>query len=199
MQELTGLRGNGSGAVNSRITARRLPPPASVAGVLLLDSFLNLLASNPEAVQILTYPDRPENIRHLDAFLAGRIGSTLIRRAFPSAFATEFRSGSRRYLCLAFPVECHAESTSQPTVAVVLQRNSSGPVALNRVLQQFRFTLREREAVRLLLHGFSNKEIAQRMAISPATVKVFVKLVMVKLRVNTRTAILAKIGASGPV
>jgi DNA-binding CsgD family transcriptional regulator len=199
MQELTSSPGSGSWVIKSPMATRKLPSRASEAGVLLLDSFLNPVASNRAAVQILTYPDRPENVRHLDSFLAGRIRSSLLTRrpSAASTFVTEFQSGSRRYLCRAFPLRSHAEPTPQSSVAVVLQRGSSGPGALSQVSQQFRLTPREREAVRLLLHGFANKEIAQRMAISPETVKVFIKLVMAKLRVTTRAAILAKIGASG--
>jgi DNA-binding CsgD family transcriptional regulator len=199
MQELTSSPGRGSWVLKSPMAIRKIPSLSSEAGVLLLDSFLNPVASNRAAVQILTYPDRPENMRHLDAFLASRIRSTLLTRraSGPSALVTGFQSGSRRYLCCAFPLKSHADPTSRSSVAVVLQRGSSGPGALSQVAQQFRFTPREREVVRLLLHGFGNKQIAQRMAISPETVKVFIKLVMAKLRVTTRAAILAKIGASG--
>jgi DNA-binding CsgD family transcriptional regulator len=193
--------GTDSWVVNSLTATGKQPANASEAGVLLLDSFLNLIASNREAVQILTYPVRPENVSHLDAFLAGRIRSSLpAQRAFaPSAFVTELQSGRRRYLCRAFPLAAFVEPASRSSVAMILRRDSSGPVALTQVSRQFRFTRREREAVRLLLIGLTNKEIAYRMAISPETVKVFIKLVMVKLGVTSRTAILAKIGTCGPV
>jgi DNA-binding NarL/FixJ family response regulator len=183
------------------IATWKLPTNVSKAGVLLLDSFLSPIASNREAVQILTYPDRPKNVRHLDAFLATMIRSSLLaQRPFaPSAFVAEFQSGRRRYLCRAFPLVAFVGPASQSNVAMVLKRDSSGPVALTQVSQQFRFTRREREVVRLLLNGLTNKEIAYGMAISPETVKVFIKLVMVKLGVTTRTAILAKIGTGGPV
>jgi DNA-binding NarL/FixJ family response regulator len=198
MQELTSSLGRGSWVIKSPMAIRKLPSRTSEPGVLLLDSLLNPVASNPAAVQILTYPDRPENM-HLDAFLASRIRSTLLTRraSGPSAFVKGFQSGSRRYLCRAFPLKSHADPTSGSSLAVLLQRSSSGPEALSQVAQQLRFTPREREVVRLLLQGFANKQIAQRMAISPETVKVFIKLVMAKLRVTTRTAILAKIGTSG--
>jgi DNA-binding CsgD family transcriptional regulator len=44
-----------------------------------------------------------------------------------------------------------------------------------------------------LLQGLTSKEIAQRMGISPNTVKAFLRLVMVKMGVSTRSGIVGKI------
>jgi DNA-binding CsgD family transcriptional regulator len=47
--------------------------------------------------------------------------------------------------------------------------------------------------VELLFQGLTNKEVAQRMRISPHTVKALVRLVMAKMGVSTRSGILGKI------
>ena len=44
-----------------------------------------------------------------------------------------------------------------------------------------------------LMQGLTSKEIAQRMGISPYTVKTYVKLVMIKLGVTTRSGIVGKL------
>jgi DNA-binding NarL/FixJ family response regulator len=43
-----------------------------------------------------------------------------------------------------------------------------------------------------LVRGFTNKEIASRMQISPNTVKAFLRLVMIKMGVSNRAAIMSK-------
>jgi DNA-binding CsgD family transcriptional regulator len=57
----------------------------------------------------------------------------------------------------------------------------------------FGFTPRENQTVELLLQGLTSKEIATRLEISPNTVKAFVRLVMVKMGVTTRSGIVGKI------
>jgi DNA-binding CsgD family transcriptional regulator len=44
-----------------------------------------------------------------------------------------------------------------------------------------------------LLEGLTSKEIADRMGISPNTVKAFIRLVMVKMNVSTRSGIIGRI------
>ena len=79
---------------------------------------------------------------------------------------------------------------------LLLERYSSGSAALEQVAKQFDLTDRERETVELLLQGLTSKEIAIRMGISPNTVKAFLRLVMVKMGVSTRSGIVGRV--SGP-
>ncbi len=61
------------------------------------------------------------------------------------------------------------------------------------ISETYGLTAREQETVQFLLEGFTSKEIAQRMMISPNTVKAFIRLVMVKMSVSTRSGIVGKI------
>jgi two-component system nitrate/nitrite response regulator NarL len=61
------------------------------------------------------------------------------------------------------------------------------------IAEEFHLTDRERETVRLMTEGLTSKEIASRMSISPNTVKTFVHLIMAKMAVSTRSAILVKL------
>ena len=76
---------------------------------------------------------------------------------------------------------------------IVVERGRSASLALSQVSQQFRLTQREQETVTLLLQGLANKEMADRMRVTPNTVKVFLRLVMTKMGVTSRCAIAAKV------
>jgi DNA-binding NarL/FixJ family response regulator len=100
---------------------------------------------------------------------------------------------------LAFHLNRHLRGSSQPTLELLLERGTSGLFFLPRIAQQFKFSRREQQAVELLLQGLSNKEIANRMNISPNTVNTFFRLIMIKMGVSSRSGILARmIRASFP-
>jgi DNA-binding NarL/FixJ family response regulator len=52
-------------------------------------------------------------------------------------------------------------------------------------------TVREREVVALAAQGFTNKEIAEQLVVSPATAKTHVSRSMVKLGVHDRAKLVA--------
>jgi DNA-binding CsgD family transcriptional regulator len=62
-----------------------------------------------------------------------------------------------------------------------------------KMVQQFRLTNRERETIEFLMEGLTSKQIADRMKISPNTVKAFVRTIMVKTGASTRSGIVGKI------
>jgi DNA-binding CsgD family transcriptional regulator len=57
----------------------------------------------------------------------------------------------------------------------------------------FRLTPRERETLEFLMQGMTSKEIANQMGVSPHTVKAFLRLVMSKMQVSTRSGIIGKL------
>jgi len=165
-----------------------------------MDSSLSTILFNAEAIQILSYPARLPNTRRPEAFLAGKIRSSLIRPnpSSESPFVTEFRSGRRRYLCRAFLVDTQDKGPSHANIALLLERGSSALIALSQVSQQFNLTGREREALEYLVQGLSSKEIADRMNISANTVKTFLRLIMIKMGVSSRMAVVRKIITTEP-
>ena|SRR2546428_5281084 len=172
-----------------------VPPPRTAVGVLLLDSSLRPAAFNAEAIRILCYPSQLADVKHPDVFLAGKIREGLLAQppSRESPVVTEFRSGRRRYLCRAFLVDSDGKRPSEPGIAVLLERAPSGSIPLSPISEQFNLTRRERDALAHLLQGLSNKEIANRMNVSPNTVKVFLRLIMLKMEVSSRSAVVAKI------
>jgi DNA-binding CsgD family transcriptional regulator len=167
---------------------------------MVVDASLNLVASNSEAIQILTFPEQVDRARHLDAIVANKIRSQLLERQAtrPPGFVDEFRSAKRTYLCRSFPLDLtssrgNGSAASSGLLVVMLERKSNGAVTIAEIAQRFGLTARERETVQFLLQGLTSKEIAQRMKISPNTVKAFIRLVMVKMSVSTRSGIIGKI------
>ena len=160
-----------------------------------MDSSLFPTWYNAEAIEILSYADKLANLTHHDAVLAAKIRSSLVSREArgESPFVNEFRSGRRRYFCRAFFVDSHLKDASRPCVAVLLERGPAGLAPLSQVSRRFNLTEREREALHYLLQGLSSKVIANRMSISPNTVKAYMRTIMIKTGVSSRSAIIAKI------
>jgi len=185
---------------NGRPARTTAPPPRSAVGFLLLDSSLRPLSFNAEAINVLSYPDKLADVRRPDVFLAGKIRSSLISQpsSRESPLVTEFRSGRRRYLCRTFLVDWYASGPSHPSIAVLLERGPSGLIPLSHVSEQFNLTQRERGALEYLMQGLSSKEIATRMNVSPNTVKAFLRLVMIKMGVSSRSAIVGKVMVTRP-
>lgn len=170
----------------------------SKSGFLLLDSSLNLVASNAEALLILSYPNKPDRVKQLTVFLSDRIRTGLINHQSSdgSRIVKEYYSGRRHYVCRGFQVDCSGRFSPQAAIAVLLDRNVPPDLALEELCRQFDLTPRERETVELLVQGLTTKEIASRLAISPNTVKAFVRLVMVKMSVSTRSGIVGRLTGS---
>jgi DNA-binding CsgD family transcriptional regulator len=167
-------------------------------GLLLLDKSLGTIASNQEAIRILTYPNFPERMKRIDVFLADKIRAGLVTRQSSNGldFVKEFKSGKRKYFCRSFLIDSNGKGV--PLLAALLfERSSSGTLALEQIGHDFELTQREKETVVFLIQGLTSKEIATRMKISPNTVKAFLRIVMVKMGVSTRSGILGKVIGPG--
>jgi DNA-binding CsgD family transcriptional regulator len=164
-------------------------------GLIVVDTSLRVVANNGEALQILTYPEPPEKIRHLDSWLTNKIHSELVGKQNPPTFVEAFRSARRTYLCRSFPLDLRYQNGhgSGGLLIVILERKSNDTAKIDGISERFGLTAREKETVEYLLQGLTSKEIAQRMQISPNTVKAFLRLVMVKMDVSTRSGIIGRI------
>jgi DNA-binding CsgD family transcriptional regulator len=171
-------------------------------GLVVVDRELNLVASNIEAIQILTFPSLPETIPNLERWLTKRIRAGLVDRRSSAAltFVDQFKSAHRTYRCHSFPLNLNGNAgvPHYPALVLLLERNKSGGVKVAEICTRFGLTPREQETVKMLFEGLTSKEIAERMNISPNTVKAFLRLVMVKMGVSTRSGIVGKIAASTP-
>ena len=169
-------------------------PATSMVGLLLLGPDKDLVASNAEAIQILSYPDKPGKGRQLAALLADKIPMELLRAVPQGRTIAEFISGRRRYICTGHSLNMAGKGTT----AILLERVTSPEVTLYGMSRKYNLTAREREAIGHLLHGLTSKEIAREMGISPNTVKAFFRLVMTKMGVSTRAGLIGRVVGTTP-
>jgi DNA-binding CsgD family transcriptional regulator len=152
---------------------------------------------NPAAMQILTYPQEGETPSGLAESVARKL-KTLLLSTNPHGLAIvdRFRSGRRIYRCRSFHVNAFSGENGHSSLAVLLERPQAGAVSLSLLSERFNLTLREQEVAQYILQGLTSKEIACQMKISTNTVKAFLRLIMVKMGVSTRSGIAGKIFGS---
>ena len=74
------------------------------------------------------------------------------------------------------------QATIDASAATILLKVSQGPPALGNDL-----TEREREVLALMVDGKTNKEIAERLSLSPGTIRAYVSKILSKLGASNRT------------
>ncbi len=175
-----------------------VPLKPSEAGFLLLDSSLRPIYANQDAVRVLLYPNVPKGSKAAMQEVKKRVEALIVGRlpTLGTPSLVEFPSGRRRYLLRAFSLDAHVKSAMQPAFAVLIERGHHVLLELANVCSQYNLTNREFETMRLLLDGLTSKEIASRMKISPNTVKVFLRQIMLKMGVTTRAGIIGKFVSS---
>jgi len=162
----------------------------------LISASLEPLYANTEAVEILAYPEKLKDIPAVQAFLAQKIRSALMDHSSAQApgFVNQFASGKRRYRCRAFALSPGSkEGKDSPSIAVLIERCAKPEVDTAYLFEKYGLTQRERETVEYLAQGLTSKEIAARMNISPNTVKAFLRLIMMKMGVSTRSGVIGKV------
>jgi DNA-binding CsgD family transcriptional regulator len=106
--------------------------------------------------------------------------------------------GERSYRCRLYGI-ISGQGACHPAVVAVLMENGCHQVdPIRRLVLEHHLTEREEQALHGIALGLSTKELAGRMAISPNTVKSFVRLIMIKLGVTSRAAIMVRLLESAP-
>jgi DNA-binding CsgD family transcriptional regulator len=167
---------------------------AASDGFLILDSSMHPLFVNSAAAKILAYPRHLGTEEDLNAYVADTIRSRLLlqKPARGAVVVSKFNSGRRQYFCRAFRVNGIEAGGSEASYAVILERGSGRSANILQLQERFNLTTREREVTQFLLEGLTSKEIGARLQISPNTVKMFLRLIMMKMGVSTRAAIVSK-------
>ena len=110
-----------------------------------------------------------------------------------SSLRMPFRIGKQKYMCRAYLMEYADPSSAKPIVALHLHRSSSSGEAVDELAAEYDLTQREQEALLGISAGLTCKEVAERMNISPNTVKAYLRLIMVKMGVTRRAGIMGKL------
>lgn len=163
-------------------------PVTAEVGLVLMDLSLNIVGYDRAAGAILSYPSQP------GASLTQEILDVLssCTPADLPSVKMHLRRGKDEYICRAHLVESFGGSM-KPLIALHLEKDVSASDAVQELGAKYNLTEREQEALTGILMGFSSKEVAERMNISPNTVKAFLRLIMIKMGVNRRAGIVAKI------
>jgi DNA-binding CsgD family transcriptional regulator len=172
-------------------------PNRSETGFLLLSGDLKPLYLNARAAEILLHPEQPKATNDVRKRLVSKIRA-MVANGGPNgqmSACKEFLSGSRRYVCQLFDVDTPGNGlngSKGSSMALLLERSPRAIADMATICEQYRLTPREGQTVRFLLQGLASKEIAAKMGISPNTVKVFLRLAMVKMGVTSRSGIMSK-------
>lgn len=164
---------------------------APEVGLVLMDMSLKPILCDRGAAAILKVPssanpDADVTLpKELIEFMASRTPNDW------SSTKMTFRVGHSEYTCRTYVME--PENGFPPMIALHIERVSSVYDAIGAVAAKYRLTEREQEALAGISMGLSSKELAEKMNISPNTVKVFLRLIMIKMGVMTRGGIVAQI------
>jgi DNA-binding CsgD family transcriptional regulator len=172
----------------------KLAPAESEVGLVLFDQSLRPIAFDRGAAGILRYPDPPNGARaELADYIPREIWDLVGRpkSTVQSGPGTRIHAGESEYLCRAHLVEFSSESCS--IVALHMEKVWSANEVVQEIGSKFQFTNREREVLARTSKGFSSNEIAAQLHISPNTVRSFVRLIMTKMGVATRSEIVAAV------
>lgn len=101
--------------------------------------------------------------------------------------------GTEVFCMRLFPLR-DAQGASGEVYAVLVEpisRPQPDDIDVDRLKNLFRLSKREIDVLGALMSGDTDKEIAQKLAVSVETVRAYLKSVRAKLRVKTRTAIVS--------
>jgi len=179
------------------IPETRVPPKTADVGLVLLDLSFTPIACDRGAVNILN--GKSSSSTKAEQSSRGELPFSLpkevlevIANCKPNELSSAkiiFRVGNSDYTCRAYLMEPGGGIPA--IIALHLERVSSLNDAISAVAAKYRLSEREQEALRGITRGLSSKELAESMKISPNTVKVFMRLIMTKMGVTTRGAIVA--------
>lgn len=166
----------------------------NTTGFVLLDATLRPLYANQEALSALIYPTNFSKNNDSDSFFVSRVQALLEEsKGFRHLKSVSFASGRRRYHLRVFSVRSPIANGSKPAFAILVERSKKPTIDLSDLSKRFRLTKREVETVEHLVQGFNTQQIAERMSISPNTVKAFLRSIMMKMAVDSRAGIIARI------
>ena len=173
------------------------PKPGMVpsgVGFALLDATLQPIYHNQATLQVLAYPEDPTCVDAFNSFIGRRLRELLAKELESRpTLVKEWMSGRRRYVLRAFRLHGALGGAGEPAIALLLERTRQEPLVGPEVAARFGFTNRELQTVEFLMLGLSSKEIAARMAISPNTVKAFMRIVMAKTHTSSRTGVIGRV------
>jgi len=173
----------------------QVPHVGEADGLVIFDATGSPLWISSEAQRILAYP---HSTNGSSAAVARTRCSCLFRPAAADTPAVDrlvahVTSGRRRYFCRRVCLDAVSDGDGRSAFAVLLERSRSWEALTAAIANRFHLSPREHESLALLGEGLTSKEMAERMRISPNTVKAFLRVIMIKLSVSNRSSIVGKV------
>jgi DNA-binding CsgD family transcriptional regulator len=167
------------------------PPRLPDNGIILTDLSLTPIAIDSGAVAILNDVSHCNDASGSEGSIPREIADAFRNRAGNdwSGLQIHFSGARFEYHCTMYQVDPQNGILRQPLVTLYLHRNGSAHDTVLQIATRCGLTPREGEVMTEICAGLTSKEVAQRMRISPNTVKTYVHSIMVKLGVTTRAAI----------
>ncbi len=135
----------------------------------------------------------PTDILELCNCASGTFGTSSSRETKKTSSAIISR-GNDHYLVRIAPVSKAGDEQTQSHTMVVIEPYVSGrQVNILNIRARYTLTERESEVVEEIIHGKTNRQIAEKLCISEDTIKFHVKKIMNKLCVSNRASILSKL------
>ena len=170
-----------------------LPEPAE-DGVILMDRFLQPIGMDDGAQEILN--DIGDGLK---TTFQGRLPKSLLDACRTmglqgnDGLRVHVAGRSHGYMCRIHRIAPSAPFPHETLVMIHITREFSTRRAILTLSQRYRLSPREEEILLSLTEGLASKEIAQKLRISPNTVKTYLRLIMMKMGVTTRSAIMGKL------
>jgi len=160
-------------------------------GVLVLDQQFLVVAADDGATAIVKRAGENVDLTEPAATLPAGLSDAL-KRAAPQHGRVKI--GTDVYLCHSFELNGERDrDAATPAAVIYLQRDVGIADFIEAVANKYHLTERERCAVEGVVLGLSSKDIAKQMEVAPSTVKSFLRTVMIKMGVSTRTAIMREV------
>lgn len=113
------------------------------------------------------------------------------KSALTNDFIDILQSHKRRYAVRGMVMSCGEAGEEQ--FLYLLERVCNDNINLQKALRQWKLSPREQEIVQLLIDDRCNKEIAKALNLSVNTIKGYLKLLMLKLGVNSRAGVVGRL------
>ena len=184
-----------NGKVQTGRRSEYVPGTRYVEGVVLLDSRLRVLGFDPGAAIILrasvAHGAAAEWVSEVPQEILGVLQNGHLSEPMSRKFRIQIDANT--YVCRIHVAHSCAGGTPGHVTVLHLARELRMDDALTLISAEYRLTGREQQVLRGVLTGLTSKEVAEQMCISPNTVKAFLRLVMGKMGVSSRTGMVAKL------
>ena len=173
-------------------------PAMADQGLALIDLAFQPIAMDEGAASILSAisdETRSSTEEGVSEALPAAILEQIRLLALPESASKEMRfiAANQCYSARACLMQSGESTASAGWIVLRLERNAHASDALAVLSTTCRLTQREKEALSALAIGLTSKEVAQRMNISPSTVKMFLRLIKIKTGARNRADIVARL------